>query len=79
MNLQELAEHTLNIEFPGRSLEEGLSEAENRAYALSVRIHALRDVVQQAEFNLSQVEQEYFEADRALQVLKNALAEKDPS
>lgn len=75
--LQEHAEHTLNIEYPGRTLEAAQVEANQRSYDYCNRIWELQDQLQHTQYLLDQATYEYHEAVRAANLFENALNEQD--
>lgn len=75
MKLQKLAEHTLNIEFPGMSLEKAQVAASERSYDSMNEIWRLKDELQHIQYLLDQATQDYHETTRAAALFENALTE----
>lgn len=77
MNLRDLAHHTLNIEYPGRSMEEAFAEATARVFmalddmkALTAKIHALR-------YSIGEAERAYYEAVGSANLFQNILKQEE--
>ena len=73
--LQHKAEHTLNIEYPGHTLEAAEVEAGRRAFDALFLIQDLDKQLQSIQFALDEAKQAYFEACQAEQLFRNALDE----
>ncbi len=78
MRLQEQAVHTLNIEYPGRTMETALLEAKERSFLALTRIQELEAEIQRTEFLLAEIRQEYGDAIRAESLFENVLLELCP-
>lgn len=75
--LQDKAEHTLNIEYPGRTLIDALAEARERSVDMALRMHELHDRLLDAQYQLDQATSDYHDAERACNLFENALNDQD--
>jgi hypothetical protein len=75
MNLKELALHTRDIEYPGRTIDEAQAEADKRAWDANEKIRSLRRQIEALENEVHHTTHEYHDADRANELFKNALIE----
>lgn len=77
MNLQNLAEHTANIEFPGKTLQEALEAAKCRGDDAWARIREIETEIQHAQLLLYRAQEEFSDAERAANLFENALDEEN--
>jgi hypothetical protein len=75
--LIEIAEATVNIDYPGKTMEEAQLLAESKAIESIELIHKLRHDLNAIQFSLDEATAQYHEHVRNAQLLENALNELD--
>ena len=77
MKLQELAQATLEIEYPGsQSLEDALDAATKRGNDLLTKIRAAQDTIDRLQEGIYQDEADFGDAERAAGLFLNAILER---
>lgn len=77
MTLQELAQNTIDLEYPGRDLETAKNEANLRALEMLEVIGALEEQLQRTQYQLDNAIQNYHAADQACIIFENAINETE--
>lgn len=77
MKLQDAANHTLSIEYPGLTLEQGLIAAGLRVDDTYNSIQELEQELSRMQFVLDEQRQALHEANQAATLFLNALEERD--
>ena len=75
MELQEQAQHTIDIEYPGMNLLQAYSAANERLLEKLSEMQDLEAEIKHARYLLDQATYEYHEASRAANLFENALNE----
>ncbi len=73
MNLLDSATHTINIEYPGRTLDEAKVDACLRSLDLENKLKELQDQLNKVQFELEQVTHDYHRAVAAASLFDDAI------
>lgn len=77
MKLAELAEHSINIEYPGRDLESALDEARERSSDALQTLRSIEEQILNLTHQAYDAEAQYFQASREANLFENALGLRD--
>ncbi len=79
MNLQELAQATINIEFPGMTLHEAATVAADRTLSFFREMSALEAKLLSLKYQLDEVTDAFHSSRRACSLFENAIDEERQS